>query len=493
METMKKHAGRNSLKVHRLPIRFEKDIRRVITRPFDPGGETRVRKIIDRVTGLSDAEVDCVLDQVLEKFQGRHKQITAVFDEHYQAAAALTGEGDNISPKKRLLIGSYLTAEYSIESAALFNPSIVKHRNQWNLPKGAVRFIMSFRATGEGHLSSIVFRDGILYADHKIRMEPPSRYSHRVRISPDNRYEKLLFHQKLRDIAVEETATCAVMNLLPDYFTFSELELAIAKAAETAPEKLVYDQVRNSMLLLARSNYQLELSKDAEAAEVVIFPQSSNERYGIEDLRMVNFVDDDGATTYFGTYIAFDGYRMLPQLMETTDFLRIGIHTLNGAQARNKGMALFPRRIDGHYVMCSRVDGENLYIMYSDIVHFWESAELLQTPKSSWEFVQIGNCGSPLETPAGWLLLTHGVGPMRTYCIGAMLLDLKDPIKVIGHLDQPLITANEKERDGYVPNVVYTCGAMIHNDHLYIPFSTSDHVTRFAYVSLPRLLERLVG
>ena len=492
METMKKHAGRKSLKVQRLPIRFENDIRRVITRPFDPGGETRVRKIIDRVAGLSETEVDSILDRVLEKFQGRHKQITAIFDEHYLAAAALVGETDNISPKKRLLIGSYFTAEYSIESAALFNPSIVKHRNQWNLPKGAVRFIMSFRATGEGHLSSIVFREGIIHADHKITMGPPSRYSHRVRISPDNQYEKHLFRQKLRDIAVDEAAVNTVMNLLPDFFTISELERAVAKAAETAPEKLVYDQARDSMLLLARSNYQLELSKDAEAAEVVIFPQSSNERYGIEDLRMVNFVDDDGSVTYFGTYIAFDGYRMLPQLMETTDFLRIGIHTLNGAQARNKGMALFPRRIDGHYVMCSRVDGENLYIMYSDIVHFWETAELLQTPKYSWEFVQIGNCGSPLETPAGWLLLTHGVGPMRTYCIGAMLLDLKDPIKVIGHLKEPLITATEEERDGYVPNVVYTCGAMIHDDHLYIPFSTSDHVTRFGYVSLPRLLERLL-
>ncbi len=476
-----------------MPIRFENDIRRVITRRFDPGGEARVRKIIERVAGLSDAEVDRVLDQVLKKFQGRHKQITAVFDEHYQAAAALVGETNGISPNKRLLIGSYFTAEYSIESAALFNPSIVKHRNQWNLPQGAVGFIMSFCATGEGHVSSIVFREGIINADRKITMGPPSRYSHRVRISPDNQYEKHLFQQKLREMAVDETAVNSVMNLLGDYFTITQLEHTLAVASETAPEKPVFEQTRNSILLLARSNYQLELSKDAEAAEVVIFPQSSDERYGIEDLRMVNFTDDDGSTTFFGTYTTFDGYRLLPQLMDTTDFLRIGIHTLNGARAQNKGLALFPRRINGHYAMCSRVDGENLYIMYSDIVHFWETAELLQTPKYSWEFVQIGNCGSPLETPAGWLLLTHGVGPMRTYCIGAMLLDLKDPIKVIGQLNEPLITANEKERDGYVPNVVYTCGAMIHDDHLYIPFSTSDHVTRFAYVSLPRLLERLLG
>jgi predicted GH43/DUF377 family glycosyl hydrolase len=224
----------------------------------------------------------------------------------------------------------------------------------------------------------------------------------------------------------------------------------------------------------------------------VIFPQNTNESHGIEDLRMVRFVDDDGVVTYFGTCTAFDGYRILPQLIETKDFLRLSIHTLNGARAQNKGMALFPRRVGGHYVMSSRIDGENLYIMYSDIVHFWETAELLEAPRYPWELVQIGNCGSPLETPAGWLLLTHGVGPMRTYCLGAMLLDLNDPLKVIGYLDEPLIMPREEERDGYVPNVVYTCGALIHNHHLYIPFGTSDSVTRFAHLSLDALLERLV-
>jgi predicted GH43/DUF377 family glycosyl hydrolase len=237
----------------------------------------------------------------------------------------------------------------------------------------------------------------------------------------------------------------------------------------------------------------LELSREADASELVIFPQTSNESHGIEDLRMVRFVDDDGSVTYYGTCTAFDGYRVLPQLIETRDFLGIGVHTINGARAQNKGMALFPRRIGGHYVMCSRIDGENLYIMVSDIVHFWETAELLQKPRCPWEFVQIGNCGSPLETPAGWLLLTHGVGPMRTYCIGAMLLDLNDPLKVIGCLDEPLITPTEKERDGYVPNVAYSCGAMIHNGNLFLPFATSDMITRFAMVSLDSLLDRLIS
>jgi predicted GH43/DUF377 family glycosyl hydrolase len=208
---------------------------------------------------------------------------------------------------------------------------------------------------------------------------------------------------------------------------------------------------------------------------------------------MVRFVDDDGAMTYYGTYSAFDGFRVLPQLIETADFLTIGVHTLNGPRVQAKGMALFPRRIGGDYVMCSRIDGENLYIMRSDSAYFWDAARLLQAPRQPWEFVQIGNCGSPLETPEGWLLLTHGVGPMRTYAIGAMLLDLEDPLEVIGTLDEPLIMPTEEERDGYVPNVVYTCGAMIHNGHVYIPFATSDTATRFATVELDRLLEHLVS
>jgi predicted GH43/DUF377 family glycosyl hydrolase len=225
----------------------------------------------------------------------------------------------------------------------------------------------------------------------------------------------------------------------------------------------------------------------------VIFPRSESESGGIEDLRMVRFVDDDGSVTYFGTYTAYNGYRILPQLIESADLIHNSVHTLNGARAQNKGMALFPRRIGGHYVMCSRIDGENLYIKYSDMIHFWESAEVLESPKHPWEFIQIGNCGSPLETPAGWLLLTHGVGPVRRYCIGAMLLDLNDPTKVIGSMDRPLIVPTEEEREGYVPNVVYSCGPMIHGGYLYIPYGISDKATSMAVVPVDRLPERLVG
>jgi predicted GH43/DUF377 family glycosyl hydrolase len=483
------------LEVRRLPVTFESDVRRVITRFFDPGGETRVQHIVGQVAQLTDAEVDRILAGVLADFGSRHQNVEAMFEENFGHGLTLLpveNRPSSLPENRRLLIGSYLTMEYSVESAALFNPSIVPHRNQRNLPEGAVRFILSLRATGEGHVSSIVFREGVIEADHTVRVNPPARFTSRVRVVPDWLYEKPLFRRKLKDIGVYEDAIDLVLGRLGDYFTISELEHALAAARQEVPEKLQMEETVESIRWLARANYQLEMSRTAEASEIVIFPQSSSESRGIEDLRMVRFVEDDGSVTYYGTSVAFDGYHTLPQLIETQDFLKLRVHTLNGARAQNKGMALFPRRIHGHYAMCSRIDGENLYIMYSDIIHFWETAEMLQTPHEPWELVQVGNCGSPLETPRGWLLLTHGVGPVRTYCIGAMLLDLQDPLKVIGRLREPLIVPTHEERDGYVPNVVYTCGAMIHNDSLYVPFATSDRVARFAYVPLAPLLDRLV-
>jgi predicted GH43/DUF377 family glycosyl hydrolase len=479
------------LAVKRLPVTFASDIRRVITRFFDPGGRERIQSVIQRVNSLPDDEVARLLDGIFLRFRTRHGSIVSVLEQNYRHAMTIVGPEADPGLNRRLLIGSYVTMEYSIESAALFNPSIVPHINQQNLPEGAVRFIMSLRATGEGHVSSIVFRTGVIYSDHRIQMDPPSRFSHPIRMFTDKQYDREVFRRKLIDIRVPESAVMAVLEDLGQTFTMTQLEHAIAQAREGGGDVLSDDAV-NGIRWLAKSNYQFELPRDAEASELVIFPQTSNESRGIEDLRLVRFVDDDGAVTYYGTCTAYDGYRILPELFETSDFQRIGVHTLNGAKAHNKGLALFPRKINGHYAMCSRIDGENLYIMYSDIVHFWESAELLQAPKHPWEFVQIGNCGSPLETDAGWLLLTHGVGPMRTYCIGAMLLDRDNPHQVLGILDEPLITPGERERDGYVPNVVYTCGAMIHDRQLYIPFATSDTITRFAMVAVDRVLERLL-
>jgi predicted GH43/DUF377 family glycosyl hydrolase len=246
------------------------------------------------------------------------------------------------------------------------------------------------------------------------------------------------------------------------------------------------------MLWLAHCNYRLALPENASISELVIFPNTENESKGIEDLRMVRFTEDDGTVTYFGTYSAYNGVRVLPMLMDWNTPRSIHIHTLNGACARNKGMALFPRRINGHYAMCGRLDGQNLHIMYSDMVHFWESSSLLARPEYPWELMLMGNCGSPLETEAGWLLITHGVGPMRQYCLGAMLLDLNDPTRIIGRLRDPLMTPTEEEREGYTPNVLYSCGSMIHDGNLYIPYAMSDQKTGMATVDVAELIQMLI-
>ncbi|HZL87514.1 MAG TPA: glycoside hydrolase family 130 protein [Pirellulaceae bacterium] len=496
MDTAIAPPARPPLVIERLPVRFGADSRVLITRPFFPGGADRVHNVLTRVLSLSDDEVERVLTDVLASFQHRHRALETVFDEHFHMAAALVGHDSlatrTLSPSRRRLIGSYFTMEYSLASAALFNPSIVPHPNQHNVPEGGKRFILSLRATGEGHLSSIVFRTGIIHADYTVSMDAPPTISYRLRKVLDRQYEKKLFWRKLREMRVEESVTNQVMNLLPDNFTYQELERALTQFRQHDGD-FPPEQALEGIRWLARENYQLEIPQDMHISQQVIFPQSDSESRGIEDLRMVAFRDDDGTTTYYGTYTAFDGYRILPQIMATTDLKVMHIHTLNGKCVQNKGMALFPRRVKGLYCMCGRIDGENLYIMFSDNVDFWGSAERLRSPVHPWEFMQLGNCGSPLETPEGWLLLTHGVGPMRRYCIGAMLLDLNDPLRVRGYLNEPLLMPTEEEREGYVPNVVYTCGAMLHGDVVFIPYAMSDAATGFARVSLPRLLDRLLN
>lgn len=481
-----------SVPVERLPVRIEADDKWVITLPFFHGGEARVRSVFERVERLSDDQVEQLLSQVLSRFKERHDgEFSQVLDENFNSGAKLIGANECVTAARRRLLGSYFTMEYAIASAALFNPSIVQHPNQNHVPAGGLRFIMSLRATGEGHLSSIVFRTGVILPDRSVQFDPPRPILRRLRSSPDRQFHKHLFRRKLKEMAINQEAADLAMQRLPDRFSLAELNHAVDQALQKKPGLMQVEETQESIRWLARENYQLRVPEGTDISQVVIFPQSDNESRGIEDLRMVRFADDDGVVTYYGTYSAYNGYRVLPQIMDTTDLTHIHVHTMNGKCVQNKGMALFPRRIDGHYVMCSRIDGENLYIMYSDIVEFWETAELLRGPQHPWEFMQMGNCGSPLETPAGWLLLTHGVGPMRTYSIGAMLLDLDDPSKVIGHLDQPLLMPTEEEREGYVPNVVYTCGALIHDKHLYMPYAMSDSASGFAIVPLDKLLERL--
>ena len=481
------------LRVTRHPDRFISDDRRVITRFFQVGNETRVHAVIRRVVELSDREVAGLLNRVIEDFGDRHRRIEDILENHFDFVRSCMERPDELSRERRLLIGSYFTMEYSIESAALFNPSIVQHPSQEGMGKDELRFIMSLRATGEGHVSSIVFRTGKVDTLGEITFDPPSKYAARLRMRTDQVYEKNLFFYKLIEMAAYNETARVILDAMPEFFTYRDLDHTVAQLRERPNNPAEFSETSENMLWLARSNYHLLVPPDTNPTEIVIFPTSENESKGIEDLRMTRFVDDDGKVTYFGTYTAYNGFRVLPQLLETEDFTDIKVHTLNGKYVQNKGMALFPRKIDGLYHMISRLDGENMYMMRSDNTHFWNEAVKLQSPRYPWEFVQIGNCGPPIETDTGWVLLTHGVGPMRQYCIGASLLDLKDPSKVIGHLQNPLIVPEANEREGYVPNVVYTCGALLNGDLLMIPYAVSDSATTFATTSLSDLLGVLTG
>ncbi|MCY2925900.1 MAG: glycosidase, partial [Planctomycetota bacterium] len=349
------------------------------------------------------------------------------------------------------------------------------------------------RAMGEGHVSSIVFRTGVIGADGAVSLDAPAKQVGRARVSPDSRYVKALLRQKLLEMNISgmDGVDRALAGLGESFF-LPELERAVQALPAAEGSAPGVQEALRTLMWVARSNYRIRLAGQADLAQLVIYPVMREEIHGIEDLRLTRFTEFDGSVEYFGTYVAYDGQRTLPMLIRTRDFHEIEVYSINGAAALDKGMALFPRRIGGHYVMCSRIDGENLYIMVSDFVHFWETARMFAGPDKIWNLYQVGNCGPPVETPEGWILLTHGVGPMRTYSIGAMLLDLEDPTKILGRLRYPLLRADPSEREGYVPNVVYTCGSMIHGRTLYIPFALADRSTTMCAVEVEDLLARLL-
>ena len=402
----------------------------------------------------------------------------------------MTLTDQELSEQRRLLIGSYFLAEYSLESAALFNPSIVPHPDQTGLPSGALRFILSLRATGEGHISSITFRTGVIHPDPRIEVFTPSGFLTEPRQIPNPLYEKALFGRKLSELGLASEFTDRVMDKLGESFALQELAASLKTEQLSLADGMTQEDqnAAQGIWLLVQSNCEVQFRPEQEISERILFPTTPSQRNGIEDARFVCFENDDGAHIYYATFTAFDGRIVMPELVETSDFLHFRFITLNGPAAQNKGMALFPRKIGGLYAMLSRQDNENIYVMFSDNVHFWNERKLLLKPAFPWELVQLGNCGSPIETDAGWLVLSHGVGPMRKYCIGAFLLDRDDPTKVLGRLREPLLKPNQNEREGYVPNVVYTCGALVHNGELIIPYGLADHATGFATVPLADLL-----
>jgi len=479
--------------VQRRPTVLSAESSRVITRPHIPGDKARIKVLIGRVSKLSDEDVQHLLEAVIQDFSGRHRNFRKVLQRNFGHIAEHVPKRTTLSSEQQLLLGAYFTAEYSVEAAALFNPSIVPHPNQKGVGKGSRRFIMSFRATGEGHVSSIEFRSGKIDENRDIYFDPISQYIATPEMHTDPVYNRLHFQRKLEEMGVRDLVTDKLLEGLGETFTFDELEKQIKELRSTKFRLKDKHHAIDTVLWLARSNYEVIFRPDERISERVIFPVSENESSGIEDARFVRFEDDDKSVIYYATYTAYNGFTILPQILETTDFLTFRMHTLSGKAAQNKGMALFPRKINGKFVMLSRQDGVNNYIMFSDSVRFWNEAQLLQEPVHPLEFVQVGNCGSPVETSAGWLALFHGVGPMRKYSVWAELLDLDDPSQVIGRLDEPILTPDEHERDGYVPNVVYTCGSMIHGDTLIIPYGIADQRCRVATVSVSELLSRLMA
>jgi len=476
--------------VRRHDLLITPDKSRVLLRPFVPGNAERMKGIFRRIVQLREDEAQESLEKVLLEFRDRHRDLEGFLQQRFDQVRSFLPSKEKPSAVKRLLVGSFSACEYSLEAAALFNPSIVPHPDQGGVGPGSLRFIMSLRATGEGHISSIEFRTGVIHEHGQVSVDPPGRFVAAATVSPDPLYNKTEFTSKVRDEECLSAPIKEILRSLPETFKRSELRSRIRRFRVKHPRlQRLQSRSLEYAEALTELNYEIDFPSSVPLSERVVFPASSYESNGIEDARFVRHIDDDGRVTYYATYTAYNGKAIMPLLLETTDFAHFQIRSLSGRASRNKGMALFPRKIGGKYGMISRHDGENLFIALSDNVYSWDKPINLLKPSYPWELTQIGNCGSPLETERGWILLTHGVGPLRKYCIGAAFLDRDNPTKVIGRLREPLILPHESEREGYVPNVVYTCGAIIHNQWLIIPYAMSDTATRIASVAVDELLD----
>lgn len=481
--------------VQRKDIKFLPDSSRVLARFFN-NGEERTEKLVSRILSLDDSTVNRELQHTLRDFAGRHRNISRIFMDHFENHRPLLKhlgiDTSKFTESRKLLIGSYSTMEYSIESAAMFNPAMVEDFDQSFLAKGEKRVVISFRATGEGHLSSIVFRRGILDGNNNIKLPKVRNLIDMPKIGKKKFYDKGRFQQKMREMGISDEHSSIIMEHLPERFEYHQLRDSVdglLKNGIGTEQKVALEE----MTWLVDSYYDLEFSVDSDISERAIFPISPSESKGIEDARFVRFQDEDGSEKVLATYTAYDGHTILPKLLSTDDFTNFRIMPMHGKAAQNKNFALFPRRIKGKYAVLARVDGVNNYLIYSDRPTLWNDPIKIQEPKYPWEFTQIGNCGSPIYTEEGWLVITHGVGPMRRYSIGASLFDLDNPTKEIGRLSQPLLSPLEEEREGYVPNVVYSCGAMVHNNTLILPYAVSDYASSYATVDMLELMAALKG
>lgn len=477
--------------VTRKNIRFTPDSSRVVARYF-MNGDQRTQKMLSRIMQLDEKQVVHALEHTLREFASRHRNISRIFFRHCENIQGII-EGmqinySGLSDERKMLIGSYCTMEYAIESAAFFNPSIIEDFDQLYLEKGEKRVIISFRATGEGHISSIVFRRAIIDKNNDMQIMKIGDHIDKAEIVHKSLYNKKRFILKLAEMHTPDKYSMEIMQDLPEEFEYYALKNAVNKVLEGNKISIERRRALEEMTWLADSFYDLQFKHDSDITERVIFPISDSESRGIEDARFVRFMDDDKTEKILATYTAYNGHTILPKLLSTDNFYTFRVMPLHGNGAQNKNLAVFPRKIKGKYAMLARLDGVNNYLMYSERPTVWNDPVIIQEPRYPWEFTQIGNCGSPLLTKEGWLVITHGVGAMRRYCIGVSLFDLDDPSKEIARLDEPLLSPREDEREGYVPNVVYSCGSIIHNNSLILPYAVSDYSSTYGVVDMEELL-----
>ncbi len=485
--------------VRRTRVAAVGDPRRVAARLFLPGqepsapGSSRAAGVVARCSAMSDDEVRTTLADIRTHYGARHRDLDAVLAAHFDAIAHRVPEAAGLSADRRRLLGAYFTREIATEAAALFNPSVVAHAVQGPAP-GSLRFVMSARAVSEGHLSTVVFRSGTFTpaeGPEGLRLDPPSRFVACAARSDASVPRERLRRQATADGAEPETLDF-VLSCLPNTVDLAALDAATDALRRQALTRTEVEVTIETLRRTVTASYDVRFAAGSALSERTLFPETDSESHGMEDARFVRLTEDDGSSSYAATYTGFDGSHVVSRRLDTDDFLLFRSTPLTGVAADNKGMALFPRRVGGRYRALSRWDRENNAITSSRDGYHWDDVTELQTPAHPWELIQIGNCGPPLETEIGWLVLTHGVGPMRAYALGALLLDLDDPTRIVGRLTEPLLQPRNSERDGYVPNVVYSCGALIHEQKLLLPYGCSDMTIRIGVADVPDLLERLV-
>jgi predicted GH43/DUF377 family glycosyl hydrolase len=480
----------------RCPIRLRADATRVVTQMFFPGqeliggSESRNARTVARVMALTEGEVSATLAELFDRFGDRHQDLTLTFDASASAVLKLAPPDYVFSDQRRQLLGATFTHEFSIEGAAICNPSLIAHFDQTGVENGALRTIMSYRTIGEGHRSAISFRTGMIAASGDICFDDPAPFPIISSAAP-MLFSRDTFHQILAETGDDGDTAGSALATLSDEFSQSELEEAVSNLAGQAATRLNAAAVALHLLDVGKLCYARTCSPSIDLSRRVLWPTVLQESRGMEDARFLKF-EGDSSTAYLATYTAYDGVNVMQRLLITDNFCSFTSSPLTGVGSQNKGLAIFPRKVGGSYMALSRHDRESNSISTSDSLNHWPNAVPIQDATETWELVQLGNCGAPIELEEGWLVLTHGVGPMRTYGIGALLLDLEDPSRVIGRLRLPLLAPNAEERDGYVPNVVYSCGSLLHRDTLYIPYGISDNSIGCATVGLNDLLERLL-